>query len=272
MKFFIQSIFLFFKNRVTEIIYFLTNVLKKKESIMLLIFVIVFTFIDRQTSKKIKFQKTKAPNILWRIIGLVLYLPLWVEYLYPRFMFFAQRTDPFNITLNHPFSDYINDFLSFTDKIESLLNDKVLFIGIYSVFLYFSSRILIKLVPKKIFYLPMYIRYHMILISLLLLIFPILNGSYKIIAGLRPDINQQFLEITLKDEGFAIISSFYLFLFYLFIIGNFTWKACRGKSFTNIEGTIDRLIQTHLSSDSLYEKETWGEYGMDELDSYKNYF
>lgn len=263
-------IFRFIRRKIKKTIYFLTQSLTRSELVSLTLFVIFFVFTDRKSSKKINYEKTKAPNILWRIVALYMYLPLWYEFVYPCFMFFAERTPPLDMTFNYEFSNSINRFFHFARDIEGFFNRRFLFIGLYNVFLYFSARFIVRFIPEKIFHLPMFMRYHMVLNSLLSIIYPLLEEPYILIAGIIPDNSRHFLQQTTKDETFAMNLSICMVIFYLLTIGNYTWQAARGKSFMNAKGFFDIVIRTHLGFESLYKNEKWSDYGMDDLSDYND--
>lgn len=269
MKIF-SSLFYFCLRQLKGFFYFLTESLTRSELACLLLFVIFFIFTDRRSNKTIKFEKTKAPNVLWRILAFYMYLPLWKEFVYPCFMFYAQRSHPLYVTFNYAFSSSVNEFFRYTYYIESIFNNTFIFIGLYQCFLYYFARLIVKVIPEKIFHLPMFIRYHMMVNSLLIVIFQIIEEPYRLIAGITPDSSGIYLEQTTKNLDFAMNLSFCMVIFYSLTLGNCTWQACRGQSFTNIKGFFDILIRTHLGFDTLYIGEKWSQYGMDELSDYND--
>jgi hypothetical protein len=262
--------FRFIRRKIKKTIHFLNQSLTRDELFSLTLFVIFFVFTDRRSNKKIKYDKTKAPNILWRIVALYMYLPLWYEFVYPCFMFFAERTPPLDMTFNYEFSIAINKFFYFTREMERFFNGRFNFIGLYNVFLYFSTRFIVRFLPEKIFHLPMFMRYHMVLCSLFSILFPLLEQPYILISGIMPDNSRQFLQLTTKDETFAMNMAMGMVILYIFSLGNYTWQAARGKSFTNIKGFFDIVIRTHLGFESLYKNEKWSDYGMDDLSDYND--
>jgi hypothetical protein len=266
--------FKFFEKKIDSISYFLLKIFKKTEIFSIIFFVIVFVFIDRKFSKKVKVEKTKAPNVLWRIFGFILYTPLWYKYVYPCFMFFKERTmtSDLETIFYYEFSYAVESFFTFTEQIELFFGGKFAFVSLYQLFLYLACRLLIKIIPQKNFYIPMYIRYHIMVNSILIMLLDLVDEPYRTIADIIPDSSGKFFEITTKDESFAVSCSFYMFIFYFLLIGNYTWKACQGKSFINKKGFFDILIRTHLSADSLYKNEKWSDYGMDDLTDYENFF
>jgi hypothetical protein len=186
-------------------------------------------------------------------------------------MFVAERTPPIDMTFNFEFVFAVNSFFNFINSIEGILSYKVSFIGIYHVFLYYFPRAIVKLVPEKIFHLPMFIRYHMIISSFLIIIFPFFDIPYRQFAGIIANpVGSYYLETTTKDLGIACNLSLFMVFFYCLTLGYYTWLACRGKSFTNLRGFFDVLIRNHLGYDSLYPGEKWSDYGMDEFINYSD--
>ena len=268
---FIKNLIKFCFKFTKEIFYFLNESLTRNELFCLIIFVIFFVFTDRQSNKKIKFEKTKAPNLLWRIFGFLLYLPSWGLYFYASFMFFAQRTPPLDMTFNREFAQSVNNFFGFTSYITEIFNGRFTFMGLYELFLYFSERLIVKYIPEKFFKLPMFIRYHMILNSIFIVIFPMIQDLYRYIVGIELGGSIAYPS-ELRNDNLALNLSIVMMMFYLFTLGTATWQACRGKSFTSLKGkgSFDRLIRIHLGFESLYPSEKWSDFGMDDLENFRD--
>jgi len=265
----ILFLFGFIKKKIHQIAYFLMESLTRDELFRLIIFIIYFIFTDRKSQKKIKYNKTAAPNVLWRILAFLIYMPIWKQFVFPCFMFVAERTPPIDMTFNFEFVLAVNQVFNFMNIIEKMLSHKISFIAIYNTFLYYVPRGIVKLVPEKIFHLPMFIRYHMIISSFLMIFYPFFDIPYKQLAGIIDSPARSiYLETTTKDLGLACNLSLLMVFFYCITLGYYTWLACRGKSFTNVKGFFDIVIRDHLGYDCLYKGEKWSEYGMDEFINY----
>lgn len=258
----------FSKKLIREIFYFLNESLTRNELISLILFVIFFVFSDRFSKKSVKYPKTNAPNVLWRITAFLMYTPIWVEYVLTCFIFIVRNSPSFAelelTTFNHEFIAAVASIFSFQLEVERFFNYRMSFIVVYQVFLYFSIRIFVHLIPTKYFRLPMFMKYHMINGSLLLMLAPILYEMYRYWAGFIPSgyIN---VEDSVKNYPWAINLSWAWIALCLAVLGRNTWDALRGKSFTKT--FLDITLRDHLGAECLYPDEKWSDYGMDDLEN-----
>lgn len=253
IKKFVVSLIKFGRKKVKGIRFFLTKVLTTNELTALITFVVFFALTDRYASKKVKYPKTKAPNLLWRMAVPLLYLPLWLQFVYPWFIIFVGYVPSLFYTFGSEFVDGAADLYSFRRDVELFFGDRLPFISIYQMFLYFSVRPIVALIPKRFFRLPMYMKYHVINISLLILVSEIVYQGFSAITDFA-------LKRGLADlEGLSLSWTILLFL----TIGRSTWDALRGKSFTKT--FLDIPIRTHLGFNCLYDDEQWSDYGVDEV-------
>jgi hypothetical protein len=260
--------------KLQPVIYVIQQYITGPNLIYYLVFAFYFLFMDRKVSNSIKtrFDKTKSPNYTWRIFAVILYIPIWREFLLMPLLYYVERA------WQGPYADFIfltvEQYFEFVDPLEIFFGGTFSFISLYQLLLYYIDRLIILLVPPKIFRLPMYIRYHSMVCSLLIMLFIMFNDAFIWVSGIS--YNQEmhgdniwwYTFVSTKDESFAMNCAFYTVIFYSAILLSQTLKAFTGLSFTDTYGVWDVFVRTHLSFESLYEDEKWRDFGMDEIDAY----
>lgn len=266
---FINNMVDFFQIVGKKIVYFFSNYLTRTELGFILLFCFYFILTDRSANSKVKktARKTTAPNIVWRICGTLIYFPLLYVFFYPPFMFYAERTTGLNLTFNYYFNRSLDNLFVLIYLTERVTRNKFTFTTLYHFFFYYLGKLCIRFIPERIFHIPIYMRYHMMSVSLLSTLFAMVQELYINLCGIVRNSNY-YTFATTKDESFVMQISLYFAICYIAILGNLIWQAARGQSFRNQKGLFDTFIQTHLSFDSLYKDEVWEDYGMDEVSLY----
>nr|YP_010443824.1 hypothetical protein NQY37_pgp090 [Vacuolaria virescens]UTE94711.1 hypothetical protein VvirPt_p096 [Vacuolaria virescens] len=238
--------------------FFLTQTLTKGEFCFLLIFVIVFVYTDRMANKTVKYEKTLAPNWLWRIAGFVLYVPIYNKYVYQYIIVIVKKIPAFESTFAKELEMAIIRITGYEGYFERLLYNKLSFFRIYQVFLLVVLEKCVRFVPKKYIYMPMFIRYHMTNVNILsFFCSQFLETSYTFLLD-------SLKKYQLDSKWSVSISCLWLTL-YIITVGRSSWDALRGKSFTKT--SFDTIVRLYLGQMCLYKDEKWKDFGMDEVEN-----
>lgn len=246
---------------------FLNNSLTKNQLCWLIGGLAFFIYSDRRMNKNIVYDKSRSPNILWTLFVLYLYMFSWIDIILTPWMFVAERTEYLNLIFNREFVEGVLDFFDFRQSVELFFWNNLSFMAVYHLMLYYIPRLMVRFIPAKFIYLPMYFRYHSMVNSLSAVFLVGVDTTFKKVAGIIFDAyrHSDYLEVTSKDEKTVITMSIFILIFYAVTLGNWTWQAARGKSFGNHRSSFDKFIRTHLASDSLYPDEKWEDFGIDDL-------
>jgi hypothetical protein len=238
--------------------FFLTETLTRGELFFLVIFVIFFVSTDRIANQAVKYEKTLAPNWLWRIAGFLLYVPLYNKFVYQYFIIIIKTLPGFEFTFGREFEMAMIGITAYERYFERLFYDKLNFFRIYQIFLFIVLEKCVRHVPKKYIYMPMFIRYHMSNVNVLsFFCSQLLETSYT------------FLLNSLKkyqlDAKWSVNISWLWLTLYLITVGRSSWDALRGKSFTKT--SFDNIVRLYLGEMCLYKDEKWKDFGMDEMEN-----
>ena len=256
LKMYCQFIIGFVLTKSSQIFYFLTRKLKTNELIGVGVFLLIFALFDRNTNRRVKYPRTKSPNILWRFFALIIYIPLWMEFVYPWALLCLAKIEIFkDFFYSRELDQFVDDFYIFRRVVEIFFRDRLGFLTIYQLVLYFGVRVFVTVIPKKFIRLPMFIKYHLINCSLLCLVADIAFQFFNFVTAFVVDNG------IIDLRGMSLSWTFLYFM----TIGRSTWDALRGRSYT---GTfLDIAIKTHLGFYCLYDDERWADYGVDELEN-----
>jgi hypothetical protein len=249
--------------------FYLNEVLTRKELINLLGFVFGFLFCfiitDKISNSKIKYPKTKAPNVLWRIVTVLIYFPLWLNCLGPFAIYIKNHSKERTFTfITKRFLNRLRYLLRCQSAFENaLVGGRFGFLNLWQLMTYYGYRIFTARVKPEIFRIPMYTRYHLLNASLTIVIYQLLLRPFRTLVGIdKPYDPFDFSRIPMKNPKLTLRLSWVMFTVMLILITRGTWTAMRGKSFN--KGPIDLQVRTHLSSFGLYYDERWSDFGMDE--------
>jgi hypothetical protein len=271
---FFSEIFRIFYSYFRKIFYFLTETLTRSELFNLILFIILFVYTDRYASKSIKYDKTKAPNLLCRVLAFLAYIPIWIQLASPSFFLvsikFNFRNEGGGLalkTFGEAMLVEVNAINKILHQVHYFFNGKIAFDIVYYLFLYHGIRFLCKYVKQKSLRLPMFLRYHLMYAAILTSFGPTVKWLLSLL-----------LDIVYESKNLGELDSTNVHLYIAFLskvnwawliicvifIGRGSWLAARGISFRS-RGFIDILIRSNLSVECLYPDEKWSDYGMDDM-------
>lgn len=245
-----------------------TEVLSRNQVIAISSFIILFALTDRLSNRKIKYPKTKAPNLAWRLFAVILYVPACAEFIYPLAinaskLFFGEY---YLDQLRRSFFENVFIYYSILRKdVIRIFRSRFDLISIYQLTTYASVRLITAVIPPSIFRMPMFLKYHIMNVSLLCIICQLSQLLLVNIQNLLIKTNQQVIPPTTE---IGVLSSFWLVL-YIVLIGRGCWDAARGRSFT--KAFLDIPVRIHIGHNSLYKDEEWRDYGQDEREGLEGY-
>nr|YP_010443679.1 hypothetical protein NQZ01_pgp088 [Merotricha bacillata]UTE94566.1 hypothetical protein MbacPt_p093 [Merotricha bacillata] len=236
------------------------------ELIVFIIIAVLFILTDKYSNRKVEFSKTQAQNSFERILAVLLYIPDIYQYCLFPLLFFGQRSPSLSYIINLKNISKLKPGYTLMITVEKLFNHQIAFYSIYQTCTYFIARLAILFIPKNIFYISMFLRFHFMSVNIVGFFFSVLQDIYIQSTGIKASEGRSpYLEFTEGNEKFAVAFSFLVFCFNAGILTIYMYKALRGRSFSSNKNPIDIVVRTHMSSNSLYPGEKWSDYGMDEL-------
>lgn len=249
------------------IYYFFAYSLTINELIVFIIIAILFILTDKYSNRKVEFSKTQAQNSFERVLAALLYIPDVYQYCIFPLLFFGQRSPSLRYIINlKTLSKLLRPGYTLMVSVEKLFDNKIAFYSIYQTCTYFIARLAILFIPKRMLYISMFLRFHLMSVNIIGFFFSVINDIYIQSTGIKPSQGQTpYVEFTEGNEKFAVAFSFLVFCFNAGILTIYMYKALRGRSFSNKKNPVDIVVRTHMSSNSLYPGEKWSDFGMDEL-------
>lgn len=248
------------------IYYFFAYSLTVKELIVFIIIAILFIVTDKYSNRKIRFAKTQAQNSFERILAVLFYIPDIYQYCLFPLLFFGQRSTSLSHVINLKNISKLSPGYTAMISVERLFNNKIAFYTIYQSCTYFIARLAIIFIPRNFLYISMFLRFHLMSVNIVGFFFSVLHDLYIYSTGIKPSQGRsRYVEFTEGNEQFAIAFSFLVFCFNAGILTIYIYRALRGRSFSSNKNSIDIIVRTHMSSNSLYPGEKWSDYGMDQL-------
>lgn len=237
------------------------------ELIVVIIIALLFILTDKYSNRKVRFPTTQAQNSFERLFAVLLYIPNIYQYCLFPLLFFGQRSPSLSYVINLKNINKLRPGYTAMVIVERLFNNKIAFYTIYQTCAYFVARLAIQFIPKRIFYISMFLRFHFMSVNILGFFFSVVHDIYNQSTGIKLSQGRSpYLEFTEGNEKFATSFSFLIFCFTAGILVIYMYKALRGRSFSSNKNPVDIIIRTHMSSNSLYPGEKWSDYGMDQLD------
>jgi len=268
-----RQVYLFLKRRSIDSYYstirLFTEVLTTQEIYNFSIFLVIFLIFDRQTNKRVKYKKRLAPNYLWRFVALMVYYEPWLRYLHIYFQNLFLQGPFIGEYFGSAFQQLIGEWMeawqmiSFRHEIDLSQYWFYIFYGGFLIF--------VRMVPREIIRLPMFVRYHWVCGSMYQMFQEPIYQLYNWIVSYMPEIHRDLLEDTFTDSfGLRVMTgsplewnaSIALFTLFMSTIGHSTLDAVCGKSFTN--NLLVDVTKTHIGFSGLYKDEEWKDFGLDD--------
>jgi len=226
----------------------------------------VVLYFDNKANKKLKYQKRLAPNLLWRVVGVAVYYPPVVEFMYAYFQVIFRYTPLIRRIFGYEYRKWlINAFISMMRLEDTLLRRHYGILAFFELVMYFSIQWIVAFIPPSIIRLPIYLRYHMVNCSLLMLLSPTVYQAYRFILKVDKEVMLNHADLPGlfylgTEREYRVAAA--LTCIFLSTYGRSIIDAIRGRSFTRT--FLRKAVRTHLGISKLYPDETWEQFGLDD--------
>jgi hypothetical protein len=242
------------------------RVLPKSVLFGVVCFLFLYIWIERNYKSNFRYKALLCPNLGAHIFIVYLYLLVLAQYVLPA----ADK-----VFVSTIWYETLRPFLSVWGgdaKYINLLMIKGTGSHLYNVLSIMSTgnfyivKIIVQSNKDFRFYpyrLPMYVRYHLLNIGIMLTLFNMFDEPLNILFNIckkNPYITQTIFFWEKNPDPTKWIFEIYFILVFL-IVGRGFLDAVRGLSFTG--AIFDTLVLVHLGYEGLYKDERWDKFGLD---------